>query len=67
VQNRKQLNFYDLIQKFSPDSTAPPKPSKSTTYFNLLDLAIKNGEFNYVEQTIPIDYFVKEVNFKALD
>lgn len=65
VQNRRQMNLDDLIQKFSPDSTAPPKPDKGPVHFNLLDLAISDGEFHYEERTIPVNYFIKEVNFKS--
>lgn len=65
VQNRKQMNLDDLIRKFSPDSIAPPKPDKEPLHFNLLDIEITDGEFHYEEQTIPVNYFVKELNFKS--
>jgi hypothetical protein len=65
-KDRAQFNFTDLIQKFSQDSTKP-KPAGDTIplHLNLLDLAITDGEFHYYQPNIPINYYVKDVNFKS--
>jgi hypothetical protein len=62
IQNGKDLNFEDLIKKFTPAKT-DSTPSKYR--FNLLYVKIINGEFHYHEKVIPILYFIKEVNFES--
>lgn len=62
IQNKKDLNFNDLIEKFSP-------PKKTTTtgplHFNILNIKINDGEFYYQEKQIPINYFIKKVNLES--
>jgi hypothetical protein len=66
IQNRKAFNFDDLIQKFSPDTTKPKPVSKGPpVHFNLLKVKIKGGEFHYIEQNIPVNYFIKDFNFES--
>lgn len=63
IQNKKQMNFDDLIRKFTP------KESEADTleahHFNILRISIKNGEFHYVEKSIPVNYFIKNVNIDS--
>jgi hypothetical protein len=63
IQNKRDLNFNDLIKKFTPKKrdTIPSK-----FHFNILGIKIKNGEFYYNEQSIPVNYFIKKVNFESL-
>lgn len=59
IQNKKDFNFNDLIEKFTPensDTTLPP------VHFNLLRFKIEDGVFHYHEKEIPINYFIKKVN-----
>lgn len=65
VQNKKVFNFDDLIEKFSPDSTEVPDTTKPPLKLNVLNVKIKDGEFHYIEQDIPVNYFVKEVNVET--
>ncbi len=63
IQHKKDLNFDDLIERFSSkENTATPHPP---LHFNLLDIKIINGEFRYIENVTPINYFVKNVNIKS--
>ena len=62
IQNKKDLNFNDLIKKFTPKE-ADTTPSKY--HFNILGIRIKNGEFYYHENSIPINYFIKKANFES--
>ncbi|MGE0638247.1 MAG: DUF748 domain-containing protein [Bacteroidia bacterium] len=63
IQNKKDLNFNDLIERFTPkekrDSTKAP------VHFNILDIKITDGEFHYREEQIPINYFIKNVNIES--
>ncbi len=63
IQNKKDLNFSDLIKKFSSkenfDSTKAP------VHFNILGIKIIDGEFYYHEQLIPINYSIKNVNIES--
>jgi hypothetical protein len=63
IQNKKEFNFNDLIERFTPkekrDSTKAP------VHFNILDIKIKDGEFHYREEQIPVNYFIKNVNIES--
>jgi hypothetical protein len=65
IQNGKRLNFSDLIERFTPkekrDTTKPYEP----VHFNILNIEVNEGEFHYIEQTIPINYFIKHVNISS--
>lgn len=62
IQNKKNLNFMDLIEKFTPDKM---DTTISGVHFNILGVKINDGEFHYRENEIPINYFIKEVNFES--
>jgi hypothetical protein len=62
IQNKRDFNFNDLIKKFTPGKTAI---TASKVHFNILRISIKNGEFYYREQVIPVYYFIKEANFES--
>jgi Domain of Unknown Function (DUF748) len=62
IQNKKDLNFNDLITKFTPEKNGT---TRSQVHFNILRISIKNGEFTYREKTIPINYIIKEVNIES--
>ncbi|MEO8760107.1 MAG: DUF748 domain-containing protein, partial [Bacteroidia bacterium] len=64
IQNRKDFNFKDLITKFSPKDTIP-KPKKAPLKFSLLNIKIENGEFHYFAKSIPVIYFIKNVNIES--
>ena len=63
IQNKKEYNFNDLIEKFtSKDSLAV----KSSVHFNLLHVKIIDGELYYREKEIPINYSIKRVYIETL-
>lgn len=64
VQNRQWFNFNDIIAKFAPKDTVQ-KEDKPPLHFNLLDASIEDGEFHYEERSIPVNYFVKNVNIST--
>jgi hypothetical protein len=61
IQNNKDFNFDDLIDRFSSKENSDS--SISNVHFNILKIKIIDGEFYYREQLIPINYFIKKVNF----
>ena len=63
IQNKKDLNFNDLIKKFS--SKKKPGTAKATGHFNILTIKIKDGEFYYREKVTPINYFITKVNIES--
>jgi hypothetical protein len=62
IQNKKDFNFSDLIKKFTPRKTGT---TSSPVHFNILRIKIINGEFFYHEKVIPVQYFIKKVNFES--
>jgi hypothetical protein len=63
IQNKKQLNFDDLIKKFSPGKTE--SDTLEGHHFSILRISINNGEFHYVEKSIHVNYFIKNVNIES--
>jgi len=63
IQNNKDFNFNDLIRKFTPKKT---DTIPSAMHFNILKIKIINGEFYYCEKSIPVNYYIKNVNFESL-
>jgi len=63
IQIDKDLNFDDLIKKFSPqvDSTKAAAP----IHFSILKIKIVDGEFYYRERVTPINYFITKVNIES--
>lgn len=61
--NEKVLNFQDLITRFTPlekrDTALLP------VKFSILDIKIKDGEFLFIEDRVPVNYSVKNVNITS--
>ncbi len=65
IQNRKVFNFDDLIQKFSSKDTVKVKVNNEPVHFNLKNIKLTDGEFHYVQKEIPVNYFIKNVQFSS--
>jgi hypothetical protein len=63
IQNDKDFNFNDLIDNFSSKKNSGT--TKAQVHLNILHVKIKDGEFYYREQLIPINYFIKKVNIES--
>ncbi len=61
IQNKDRSNFDDLLKKFTQTSDTLSEPA----HFEIGDINIKNGEFHYVENEIPINYFIRKVNVSS--
>ena len=63
TQIKKNFNFNDLVEKFSPKGmvdtlTAP-------VHFNILNTKITEGVFHYRDPLMPVNYFIKNVYFES--
>jgi hypothetical protein len=64
IQNQKEFNFDDLIDRFSSKDTATV-PNKAPLRLSIFSIKINDGEFYYLEKQIPINYFIKKVNIES--
>lgn len=66
IQDHKLFNFNDLIIHFSPKHPKPPGPKvRHPLHINILNFKITDGEFHYIEKSIPINYYMKHVNISS--
>jgi hypothetical protein len=63
IQNHQGFNFNDIIVRFSPKDTI--RRTGPPVHFNILDIKLVNGEFHYEEQSIPVSYYIKNVNIEC--
>ena len=63
IQNKRNLNFDDIIERFS--SKGKPKSTKPPVHFNILNIKINKGVFYYVEKSMAINYFIKNVDIES--
>jgi hypothetical protein len=60
-QSKRDFNFNDLIDRFSGTGDTTKEP----LHFNVLNVKVKDGEFHYRENVIPINYYIKNVDFES--
>jgi hypothetical protein len=63
IQYKEKINFDDLIQKFT--QTDIHHDTTTIHHLNILKIKINNAVVHYVEKTIPINYFIKNVNIES--
>lgn len=61
VQNHRDLNIDDVVDRFTGKKTTKTK-KKAPVHFSILQLTINNGEFHYRELVTPVNLFIKKVN-----
>jgi hypothetical protein len=63
IQNKNDLNLNDLIERFfvKRRSASANEPS----HISILNVKITDGEFYYCEQSMAINYFIREVNVES--
>lgn len=64
VQNKTKFNFDDIIEKFAGKDSDTVVAS-SPVHFNINKIKINDGEFHFLENEIPINYFIKNVNIES--
>jgi hypothetical protein len=66
IQDKKEFNFRDLIQRFSSKEKTISAKSRGTSYhFNILRIIIYKGIFRYKQNGTPVDYFIKDASFDS--
>ncbi len=63
MQNKKEFNFDDIVAKFTKKDT--PEVKKGPLHLSFVGIKIIEGEFHYHEKTIPVNYFIKNVNIES--
>jgi hypothetical protein len=63
IQNDKELNFRDIIDRFSTKSDSGK--AKSPVRLNILKIKIVDGLFYYCDKATPVNYFLKKVNIES--
>ncbi len=63
IMDKKKTNFDDLIKRFAKDTL--DSVSKSPVHLNILNIRITDGELHYWEQSIPVTYFIRQVNIES--
>jgi len=63
IQNKKHLNFSDIIERFSSRST--DKTKKDPILVSVLNVTINNGEFYYEEPSTPVKFSIKKVHLNS--
>ncbi|PBQ31134.1 hypothetical protein CNR22_04930 [Sphingobacteriaceae bacterium] len=64
IQNKKILNFDDIIQFYKPKHPKTKK-KKKPLIVNLPDMQIVNATFIYLEKSIPVNYSIKKFNARS--
>jgi hypothetical protein len=64
ITDKKKTNFADLLQRFAVKDTLDTI-SKGPLHLNILNIKITNGEIHYWEQSIPVQYFIRQVNIES--
>src|SRR5579863_7639442 len=62
ILNGKRLNFSDIIERFKSKHKPDPTKPKNPVHFNILNIAVTDGEFHFIQQNIPVNYFIKHLN-----
>jgi len=65
IQNKKEFNFDDLIKKFTSGKKDTTKIDTVPMHLNIEDISINGGEFHFVQKEIPVNYFIKDIEFET--
>ncbi|HLP12744.1 MAG TPA: DUF748 domain-containing protein [Flavobacteriales bacterium] len=58
----RHLNFRDWIIRWKPKVR---KVKKEPVHFNIIDIEVNDGQFYYIEKSIPVNYNIKHVNLQS--
>jgi uncharacterized protein DUF748 len=62
IESQKDVNFYDLIQRFKPKDTIS---TKSPFHVNVLNMKIVNGVLRYRDNRVPVNYSVVHLDIES--
>lgn len=63
VKDGGQINIDDLLGKFAPDVKS--NVSKAPVQLTISNIKVIDGEFYFIENIIPINYFIRNVNIES--
>jgi hypothetical protein len=63
VQNDSLFNFTDLVERFASKKNSDTLEKQ--VHFNILNVKVKQGVFYFHEKQIPVNYFIKLVDFES--
>ncbi|HRI34480.1 MAG TPA: hypothetical protein PLD02_12065, partial [Saprospiraceae bacterium] len=63
VKGGAQINIDDLLEKFAPDVKS--NVSKAPVQLTISNIKVIDGEFYFIENIIPINYFIRNVNIES--
>ena len=61
-ENKKKFNFNDIILKFTPKKITH---KSNGIHVNILGIKIINGIIHYRERSVPVNYFIKNLNIDS--
>ncbi len=64
IQHDSTMNLDDIVQRFSSKDTVQVTEKKEVK-FSINSIIIEDGEFHYIEQVIPINYYIKHVDIQS--
>ncbi len=64
TRNKKIFNFSDILEKLLAND-GNEDTTKAPVHFSLLDLEMNDGEIHFREESTPVNYFIKQVNFES--
>jgi len=65
IQDSTHFNFSDLIVQFGPHKNPEDTTVSEPVKFSILKVNVRDGEFHFHEKTIPIRYYVKNVQLES--
>lgn len=63
TQDKRSFNFTDLVKLFYPEENKLIE--RIPVHFSILKLKINSGEFHFRENSIPVNYFIKDVELNS--
>jgi hypothetical protein len=67
IQRKNDFNFDDFKTTFSPKEKVSPGKSRKPFQFYFLNVKIEEGHFYYVDEVIPVNFSIKEVDIASKD
>jgi hypothetical protein len=62
IKHEKDFNFMTFVKAFEPEH---PDTTGVPGNFNILKIKIEEGEFHYLQEEIPVTYFIKGANIES--
>lgn len=67
IQRKNDFNFNDFKTTFSRKDTLSPVKPKKPFHFYFLNVKINEGHFYYIDEIIPVNFSIKNVDIESQD